>query len=205
MITSNLYKVIGLEAFVSIHMSLFVLKPLSEMLSKKNPKKLFWIMFAIRAAILLFFDFRGNYEIFMVDFFGVFLGAFILVPIIAAITKTKLNRRSNQVIKNNEDHYINNTNSNSFAGDYSESNNLDTYNFTDNTNKSYVDNTNGHYVDSDRYLNATDDDINQNIQKPSNLIQKCDVCGKKSELSYTYCPYCGAFLLGDIVSDTVEK
>ena len=167
MITSNLYKVIGLEAFVSIHMSLFVLKPLSEMLSKKNPKKLFWIMFAIRAAILLFFDFRGNYEIFMVDFFGVFLGAFILVPIIAAITKTKLNRRSNQVIKNNEDHYINNTNSNSFAGDYSESNNLDTYNFTDNTNKSYVDNTNGHYVDSDRYLNATDDDINQNIQKPN--------------------------------------
>ena len=90
---------LGIEAFVSIHMSVFVLKPLSNMLSKENSKKTFWTLFAIRAVILLFFDFFITPYIAIIDFFGVFIGAFIVVPICAAITKTPIYGRSNQVKK----------------------------------------------------------------------------------------------------------
>ena len=65
-----------------------------------------------------------------------------------------------------------------------------------------IDNTNGVYVDTDRYLNAVDDDLPQDHSNESRLIQKCNVCGRKSELSFSYCPYCGSFLRGDIVDDT---
>ena len=46
-----------IEAFVSIHMSIFVLKPLADMFSKGDRKKTFWRLFATRAGILLFCDF----------------------------------------------------------------------------------------------------------------------------------------------------
>ena len=70
-----------MEAFVSIHMSVFVLLPLSKMISKENSKKTFWIMFGIRAFILLFFDFFITTGICIVDFVLVFVGAFIVVPL----------------------------------------------------------------------------------------------------------------------------
>jgi len=78
---------IGMEAFVSIHMSIFVLWPVSNMLATNNSKQLFAILFIIRAAILLYFDFFVTTAIAMVDFFAVFAGAFIIVPIMAVITK----------------------------------------------------------------------------------------------------------------------
>ena len=78
---------IGMEVFVSIHMSLFVLWPISNMLAPNNNKQLFAILFIIRAAILLYFDFFVTTAIAMVDFFAVFVGAIIIVPIIALITK----------------------------------------------------------------------------------------------------------------------
>lgn len=90
-----------MEAFVSIHMSVFVLKPLSMMFAKENSNKLFWIMFIVRAIVLLIFDFFITTMIAMVDFFAVFIGAFLVVPISAAITKTPINKRSNQVITTN--------------------------------------------------------------------------------------------------------
>lgn len=90
---------IGMEAFVSIHMSLFVLKPLSDMFSKENSKKTFWTLFSIRAGVLLFCDFFVTPYIAIVDFVSVFAGAFLIVPISAIITKTKINGRSNQVIR----------------------------------------------------------------------------------------------------------
>lgn len=91
--------VLVMEAFVSIHMSVFILKPLSDIFSKENSKKTFWTLFVIRAVILLFFDFFITPFIAIVDFFAVFVGGFIIVPISAAITKTKINSRTNQVIK----------------------------------------------------------------------------------------------------------
>lgn len=90
-----------MEAFVSIHMSIFVLKPLSEMFSKTNYKKTFWTLFIIRAVILIFCDLFVSSFIAIFDFLAVFVGAFIIVPICAAITKTKIKKRSNQIIKTN--------------------------------------------------------------------------------------------------------
>lgn len=92
---------LGMEAFVSIHMSVFVLIPLSKIISKENSKKTFWILFGIRAAFLIFCDFFITPAIAVVDFIAVFVGAFIIIPISAAITKTPINARSNQVITNN--------------------------------------------------------------------------------------------------------
>lgn len=90
-----------MEAFCSIHMSIFVLKPLSEIFSKENSKKTFWTLFAIRACILIFCDLLVTPVIAIADFIAVFVGAFLVVPISAAITKTSINGRSNQVIKFN--------------------------------------------------------------------------------------------------------
>lgn len=90
---------LGMEAFVSIHMSVFVLKPLANMFSKEDSKKTFWTLFVIRACILVFFDFFVTPYIAIYDFIGVFIGAFIIVPICAAITKTPMFGRSNQVIR----------------------------------------------------------------------------------------------------------
>lgn len=70
-----------MEAFVSIHMSVFVLLPLSKMISRENSKKIFWILFWIRIAILLCFDFFITTGIAVVDFLAVFVGAFLVTPI----------------------------------------------------------------------------------------------------------------------------
>lgn len=80
---------ICVEAFVSIHMSVFVLLPLSKMLSKpENSTKNFWIMFFIRVVVLLCCDFFVTPMIAIVDFISVFIGAFIVVPIVAKIKGT---------------------------------------------------------------------------------------------------------------------
>ena len=67
-----------IEAFCSIHYSLFVLKPLSEMINKTgDSKKTFWILFFIRAGILLVVTpFYPN--IYTLDFISLFIGAFIM-------------------------------------------------------------------------------------------------------------------------------
>lgn len=107
---------LGMEAFVSIHMSVFVLKPLSEMFSKDNSKKTFWILFSIRAIVLIFCDFFITPSIAIVDFFSVFIGAFAIVPISALITKNNINSRSNQVINNTNNINISPMNTNQING-----------------------------------------------------------------------------------------
>lgn len=90
---------IFMEAFVSIHMSVFVLQPLSEIISnndKEKSKTTFLILFGIRALILLFFDFFITTSIALIDFFGVFVGAFIMVPISIAKTKSSSNESKNK-------------------------------------------------------------------------------------------------------------
>ncbi len=87
-----------MEVFVSIHMSLFVLKPLAEMISKDNPKRLFWIFFAIRAGILLFCDFFVTPGVALIDFFAVFVGAFILIPL--GIVKSVKNQAKRAALTN---------------------------------------------------------------------------------------------------------
>ena len=85
-----------MEAFVTIHISLFVLNPLSKIINEKNPKKLFWTLFVIRIIILLFFDFFITTMIAVADFIGVFVGGFIIVPITALIFKKRSTKRSEE-------------------------------------------------------------------------------------------------------------
>ena len=63
---------IFVEAFVSIHMSVFVLKPLAELIKPEDSKNYFWKLFGIRAVILLFFDFFITTYIAIIDFLMVF-------------------------------------------------------------------------------------------------------------------------------------
>ena len=70
---SHLPAIIFVECFVSIHMTVFVLKPLSKMISKDNSKIVLYILSGIRAAILIYCDIIGYYEIAIIDFFIIFL------------------------------------------------------------------------------------------------------------------------------------
>lgn len=76
------------EAFVSIHMSVFVLTPLSQIIKKDEveQKKMFWKLFWIRIGYLVFFDFIIPEIIMMIDFFSVFVGAFTIIPISVALS-----------------------------------------------------------------------------------------------------------------------
>lgn len=90
-----------MEAFVSIHMSIFVLKPLSEIFSKENSKKIFWTLFIVRAIILIYCDFFVTTFIAAFDFFGVFIGAFIIVPICSVFNKKTKNTIKEEFIEKN--------------------------------------------------------------------------------------------------------
>ena len=90
-----------MEAFISIHMSLFVLMPLSKIISKENSKRIFWILFVIWIAILLFFDLFITKGIAIIDFILVFIGAFIIIPI--ASIKDKEGVVNDVPINNNEE------------------------------------------------------------------------------------------------------
>ena len=61
-------------------MSVFVLIPLSKLISKNDWKKTFIFLSVIRIAILLFFDFFITTSIVVVDFVAVFFGALIIMP-----------------------------------------------------------------------------------------------------------------------------
>lgn len=76
---------IGMEAFVTIHMTAFVLVPLSGIFDPDRSKNLLKKLFIGRIIILLIFDFFVTPSIAIVDFLAVFVGAFIIVPICAVM------------------------------------------------------------------------------------------------------------------------
>lgn len=84
-----IYVALLMEAFISIHMSAFVLSPLAEIISYENKKQIFWILFTVRAFILLIFDFFISTSIAIFDFIFVFIGAFIILPISNYINKKR--------------------------------------------------------------------------------------------------------------------
>lgn len=89
--TTDIVGAIAIEAFVSIHMSVFVIDPLSKKISKDNSKKIFWILFVIRAVFLLLFDFFVNpYIAVGIDFIVLFVLLMIVMPIIYS----KINKSS---------------------------------------------------------------------------------------------------------------
>lgn len=76
------------EAFVTIHMTVFVIWPLSKLLPFNDSRKTFLTLFIFRIVFLLFCDFFVTPNIFIIDFISIFIGAFIVVPI-ATVAKRK--------------------------------------------------------------------------------------------------------------------
>ena len=106
-----------MEAFVTIHMSLFVLKPIAEAVSPNNSKAVFWSLFAIRIVILLFCNLFVTTAIAIIDFILVFVGAFIIVPVVQSIAKRTQNIKYGTGVNQIQPNQINaNTNGFSFAG-----------------------------------------------------------------------------------------
>ena len=46
-----------MEMFVSLHMTVFVLLPISKFISQENSRKVFWILFVVRIVVLFYCDF----------------------------------------------------------------------------------------------------------------------------------------------------
>ena len=78
---------IFVELFCSIHMTVFVLWPLAKIITKDESKEKVRSMtiklFIIRAIILVIIDVI-NPNLFFLDFFAIFIGAFILIPIMGS-------------------------------------------------------------------------------------------------------------------------
>jgi len=88
-----------MEAFVTIHMTVFVLIPLANKLDPDKSKNLFKKLFIGRIIILLIFDAFITTNIAIIDFISVFVGAFILAPLSTNSKKT-VSSISNPVINN---------------------------------------------------------------------------------------------------------
>lgn len=72
-----------MEAFVTLHMTFFVLIPISKVLDQTDSKKMFWKIFWLRVAILMFNNIFISTSIALIDFNMVFIGAFIIIPILS--------------------------------------------------------------------------------------------------------------------------
>ena len=79
---------IFMEAFVSIHMSVFVLFPIAGIINQRMKTKIFGVLFLIRLVILIIGDMINPGVMAIVDFMSVFFGAFIVVPILTALKLT---------------------------------------------------------------------------------------------------------------------
>ncbi len=97
----SLFAALGMEAFVSMHMSAFVLLPLARIFAKENSKKVFWVLFTIRILYLLIFDLFITTSVAFFDFLSVFIGAFIIVPISVILTSVKEKVITNNKISSN--------------------------------------------------------------------------------------------------------
>lgn len=97
---------LAMEAFVTIHMTIFVLLPLANTFDPDKSKKLFKKLFIGRIIILLIFDFFITPYIAIIDFFGVFIGAFLVVPIASTLTKNKITIQSATEITTNVENNV---------------------------------------------------------------------------------------------------
>lgn len=80
---------VGIELFITIHMSLFVLWPLASIFNPDNIREKFLDMSFIRLIILLIIDLFFP-AIAIVDFLAVFFGAFVVVPVAYGINGKRL-------------------------------------------------------------------------------------------------------------------
>ncbi len=110
-----IYIAVFIELFITIHMSAFVFWPLSAIYSPDDMSKMFITLFVIRAVFLIICDFFITTLVAVLDFFMVFIGAFIIVPICAMKNHVTLdevlnignNRKNNLKYENSIDKHIN--------------------------------------------------------------------------------------------------
>lgn len=91
----TLFPFIFMEIFCSIHMSVFVLLPLSKIISKNKPTTTFCVLFIIRLILLVIGDIINPMITAIVDFMAIFIGAFILIPVIIGLRKETSKKTSN--------------------------------------------------------------------------------------------------------------
>ncbi len=77
--------IIFMEAFVSIHMSIFVLFPLATIINRGKKTQIFTTLFILRIIILIFGNIILGMTMAIIDFMAVFFGAFILVPLLGGV------------------------------------------------------------------------------------------------------------------------
>ena len=80
--SGGIWVAIFMEAFVSIHMSVFVLFPLAGIINKNKVPQTFAVLFGIRLVILIIGDIIAPGIMAIIDFMSVFFGAFIVVPLL---------------------------------------------------------------------------------------------------------------------------
>ena len=87
---------IFIEFFISFHMSFLVLRPIAEMISKEEKNRVFWLLFSLRVAVLLFFDFFITPAIAIFDFWIAIFGM-IIVSVIKKVRKSNIANNVNTV------------------------------------------------------------------------------------------------------------
>lgn len=99
-----LIAIIGMEAFVSIHMSVFVLRPLASLINRNKSTQIFGILFVLRLIILIIGDILWGMGMAIFDFLAVFIGAFILIPVLGGLKYIKYrgNLRYNEYVEVDE-------------------------------------------------------------------------------------------------------
>ena len=103
---SKIWSALFTEAFVTIHMTIFVIFPLSRLLPLEDSSKAFWMLFISRVVFLLFCDFFVTPDVYILDFLSVFIGAFLVVPI-ATVFKLKGKSKNSSKV---EEQILNNNN-----------------------------------------------------------------------------------------------
>ncbi len=101
---SKIWSALFTEAFVTIHMTIFVIFPLSRLLPLEDSSKAFWMLFISRVVFLLFCDFFVTPDVYILDFLSVFIGAFLVVPIATVFKlkgKSKNSSKVQELILNN--------------------------------------------------------------------------------------------------------
>ena len=101
---SKIWSALFTEAFVTIHMTIFVIFPLSRLLPLEDSSKAFWLLFISRVVFLLFCDFFVTPDVYILDFLSVFIGAFLVVPIATVFKlkgKSKNSSKVQELILNN--------------------------------------------------------------------------------------------------------
>ena len=180
------------EAFITLHWTFFVFKPISQMIAEIRDKELFWVLFLLRVGILLYYDFTLVDKItgvFLVDFLSLFACAFLLVPLVAMITHTEYNRHSNQVIRK-RNRVI--SDQNIYQRDRYNLGGYDHYGI----------NNDGDYSNRVTLSNHSNEGVYMSREMNSTIQEVCTYCGEEVKSDFIYCPSCGKPIVSKMIQDT---